>query len=435
MSWGWFMRLVLGLSAAAALSLVSCSKGTGETSVSKGPAAGGPAAPAAPASGSAETIDPAIAPVDVAGAFLADVKCGDFDPSTALNNIDGAEVFLGCIFEGKADAKRVPDLSDYQLEITLDDGKKVTPKVRDTEETSGWHFAFHIERGHQRHLKTLAATAQTKAKARGGSETGLTNYDFSNDAEFQAWKGRLGEALFFAFQVVPAADCALPPDFRSDGIPEPRIYPLPAAFLAKPYQLVFAIHQRVRPAIGLAGADAACNEAGKSVDAARTWKAILSTSTENARDRVQIHGPVFNTLGYIYARNADEFWIRPDKDDFGPPIPIDWVGEQFVLPTVEPPHGHFYNGLFSQCGLRFRELYNAAFPLAFRGAEVTSWTGSRNGGTYDEVNGSCKDWTSDDAGDYGTAGRAHTWDNSFFRIDEIPHRSCDLRGFLACVSQ
>jgi len=59
---------------------------------------------------------------------------------------------------------------------------------------------------------------------------------------------------------------------------------------------------------GIAGADALCETLATAVDpalAAKTWRAYLSTSTENARDRIGA-GPWRNAAGVIIANNVDE---------------------------------------------------------------------------------------------------------------------------------
>lgn len=57
---------------------------------------------------------------------------------------------------------------------------------------------------------------------------------------------------------------------------------------------------------GIAGADAHCQALAKSVGAGnRTWRAYLSTNTQNARERIG-RGPWQNAKGDVIARNVDE---------------------------------------------------------------------------------------------------------------------------------
>jgi hypothetical protein len=57
---------------------------------------------------------------------------------------------------------------------------------------------------------------------------------------------------------------------------------------------------------GLAGADAYCQTLASAAGAGgRTWRAYLSTSSENARDRIG-SGPWYNAAGVMIAANVDE---------------------------------------------------------------------------------------------------------------------------------
>ncbi|MEI8230171.1 MAG: DUF4215 domain-containing protein [Candidatus Peregrinibacteria bacterium] len=70
---------------------------------------------------------------------------------------------------------------------------------------------------------------------------------------------------------------------------------------------------------GLAGADRMCGERAAEAGLQGRWMAVLSDSTTNARDRIRIVGPVYNTRTIIgshgeryerqlVARNAADFW-------------------------------------------------------------------------------------------------------------------------------
>jgi hypothetical protein len=56
---------------------------------------------------------------------------------------------------------------------------------------------------------------------------------------------------------------------------------------------------------GLTGADAHCQKLAETVGSKKTWKAYLSTSTENARDRIG-KGPWYNAKEVMIAKNVDE---------------------------------------------------------------------------------------------------------------------------------
>ncbi len=88
---------------------------------------------------------------------------------------------------------------------------------------------------------------------------------------------------------------------------------------------------------GLAGADALCETLAAAVDpalAAKTWRAYLSTSTENARDRIGT-GPWRNAAGAIIANSLDDLHDQAaggaldatwPVNDFG--VPLDETGAQ-----------------------------------------------------------------------------------------------------------
>ena len=64
---------------------------------------------------------------------------------------------------------------------------------------------------------------------------------------------------------------------------------------------------------GLAGADMHCQSLAAAVGAGnRTWRAYLSTSTVNARDRIG-QGPWHNVKGDLIARNLDD--LHDDNDN------------------------------------------------------------------------------------------------------------------------
>lgn len=59
---------------------------------------------------------------------------------------------------------------------------------------------------------------------------------------------------------------------------------------------------------GLAGADNRCQTLATAASLSGTYKAILSTSTVNAKDRITISGPVKNTNNETVATNQADFW-------------------------------------------------------------------------------------------------------------------------------
>ncbi|MGK4009116.1 hypothetical protein WMF31_41325 [Sorangium sp. So ce1036] len=76
---------------------------------------------------------------------------------------------------------------------------------------------------------------------------------------------------------------------------------------------------------GIAGADATCQALAAEVGAGhRTWRAYLSTSTENARDRIG-KGPWVNAKGVTVAANLEELHALPGGD---PDLFLDHRGDR-----------------------------------------------------------------------------------------------------------
>lgn len=59
---------------------------------------------------------------------------------------------------------------------------------------------------------------------------------------------------------------------------------------------------------GLTGADAKCMERAKAAGLKGDYKALLSTSTVHAKDRINIRGKVFRIDGALLANNAADLW-------------------------------------------------------------------------------------------------------------------------------
>jgi hypothetical protein len=80
----------------------------------------------------------------------------------------------------------------------------------------------------------------------------------------------------------------------------------------------FVSTTQVNGAIGVAGADAQCQTlAGKVGDCAkRSWRAYLSTSSGNARDRIG-SGPWYNVAGQLFAQDIPNLYaITPQQSLF-----------------------------------------------------------------------------------------------------------------------
>jgi hypothetical protein len=148
---------------------------------------------------------------------------------------------------------------------------------------------------------------------------------------------------------------------------------------------------------GLAGADAYCGTLAEAAGVTgKTWRAYLSTSTENARDRIG-SGPWYNQKGEVVAESIDQ--LHSDANNLTKRTSVD-------------ENGAVING---------------------RGDEPNRHdilTGSNADGIFSGA--SCEDWTSGDEGS-ATVGHhdrmgldqseaAMSWNSSH------PSRGCDLEA-------
>ncbi len=121
---------------------------------------------------------------------------------------------------------------------------------------------------------------------------------------------------------------------------------------------------------GIEGADAHCTALAENAGVGgKTWKAYLSTSTENARDRIGA-GPWVNSAGQTIAANVDE--LHSDANNLTKETALNEMGEP-VNGRGDTPNRH------------------------------DILTGSTPEGTYAEGM-SCEDWTSDAEDTAGMVG-------------------------------
>jgi hypothetical protein len=142
---------------------------------------------------------------------------------------------------------------------------------------------------------------------------------------------------------------------------------------------------------GIAGADAICQSLASAAGLTRTYKAILSTTTANAKDRLTISGPV-----YVFTSATTKNVIADSRADL-------WDG----LITNFIDRDESYN----QIG----------------GSVVHS--GTLSDGTVNTL--TCTDWTSNAAGNdtFGDSGILSTW------IDSSLMGSCNPFRRIYCISQ
>lgn len=175
---------------------------------------------------------------------------------------------------------------------------------------------------------------------------------------------------------------------------------------------------------GLSGADSICETQAASSSnpnyAGKTWKAILSTNSINAKDRIILSGNVvtYSESGGIYTSIA--------------------VADASGL------RGLFSGNLRSN-GVRYDERGRAVGRIDSNalGYEDT-WTASTNAGTYTNAGGgrACGGWTSDAKGDRSGVGNSQRRDGMLEDpttgkndSSSKPESSCDEEKRILCISQ
>ena len=146
---------------------------------------------------------------------------------------------------------------------------------------------------------------------------------------------------------------------------------------------------------GLSGADQKCNNLAGNAGLTGNWKAILSSSNQDARGRLTLSAGVSRMDGQPLASNASELWdASRDTDN---PIVLDETGS--AIDTC------------STCD------------------DDRVWTGSRGDGTAAAEN--CNDWQSLSPGNYGRLGDASDVDDWLYD----PQRSlrCHQDFHIYCI--
>jgi hypothetical protein len=141
---------------------------------------------------------------------------------------------------------------------------------------------------------------------------------------------------------------------------------------------------------GLAGADAICQNLADAAGSTRTWRAYLSSTQEDARDRIGT-GPWFNTSMQMVAADTDA--LHQDGLAGGDPL--------LVLDE---------NG------------------VQLPGAEHDILTGSAEDGTLS--GGACQDWTSNDSGDSCRVGHGDFGGSSSSWNDAHNSQGCDEQSLI-----
>lgn len=144
---------------------------------------------------------------------------------------------------------------------------------------------------------------------------------------------------------------------------------------------------------GISGVDAICEQIASNAGLSKTYRAIISSSSENARDRLNLIGPVFK---------------------------INSSGAKILV--LEDPLGLF-DGSSSLSSL---------INLDENGSSVSGdiWTGSTDTGTG-KISAHCNNWLSSsnsDVGSRGTLSLSPSW------LDDISDQTCDQLNSFYCIS-
>lgn len=143
---------------------------------------------------------------------------------------------------------------------------------------------------------------------------------------------------------------------------------------------------------GVTGADQKCQERATAAGLANpsSYRAIISTSTQSAYDRLVINGPIYNTLGALVAANKADFWDSQ------------WSADDLMRKT--------------ESGNNFLDYV---------------WTGI-DGGNGGIASNNCSNWTSTSGS--GQIGWPDRKDSNGDDVFDISSRSCSATQPLYCLS-
>jgi hypothetical protein len=155
---------------------------------------------------------------------------------------------------------------------------------------------------------------------------------------------------------------------------------------------------------GLSGADAICQRVAQSVSACqanKVWHAFLSTSTENAIDRIG-QGPWYDRLGRLFANNLTE--LQNDRPGSAHPDIINDLPNEFGVPNHNPDGtGDVDNHqILTGSGTDGRLYRQSTFEFG-----TGSSCGVNGGGEWTAEKATCWDWTN--AEPQGCPRVGHSW--------------------------
>jgi hypothetical protein len=326
--------------------------------------------------------DQADAPSQVSGAFL--VGCEPLDADVPFLAPDEGEKVGGCTVVDKQTGKPA-DIAPGTLKIRLaaEDGTEILPEAIMPPEDSKYHFYVIATPEQMAKLKILLLEFE-KALS-----DAMSTY---SDQEIFDKPGEIGGKV--AWETF--ADLV-----NNLDLPTSPLVPMPADGM----HMIFASHKVYAPNFGgVEGGDAICAELGKVVDGARAWIALLSGSTVDVRDRIEVKGPIYNLMGEVVATDAAALWGAA---------------------TTQLTHSVNW----TEKGFDTSKDIIEALDIEVS----TVWTGSTADGRYTSEIGSCSDWTSVAFEGHAAAGHSDRSDASW--IGGSRKVSCSHMGRLLCISK
>lgn len=337
-------------------------------------AANAPADGTSQAQSNETTDNKAVVPQQVSGAFLT--YCSQAGFQLAGSQVVASGDLLSCLVKDKNGNPLAADLSGVQATMTDASGNAKQPDVILAAKGEVW--SFHIQ-----NFSTMASSVKADFLISiNAASTPAPVRNIVQDFNFQWWKDPL-----FATVLDIVRAFSRPSTIKSA--------PADAKHLA-------FVSDKAYTGNLSATADKACATEGATIDASRTWVALLSTSARAARDKITIRGPVYNAVADLIAADATEFWSANHRS------------ENKITPT-----GKSTNGLYESDGAP--QFINRI------------WTGSGADGKLDATSGNCSDWSSEAKGQSAAIGAADKRDGN--RWSAARSSSCAQLARLFCISQ
>ncbi len=329
----------------------------------------------------------AVAPIVVAGIYL--LSCSSDTRTSYVKKADAADSIVACIV-ADADGKQV-DLETYATIVETPAGDVVTPEAVPKETEAPWQVGFRLpDQGAVTKVR-LTGTAKGQPLALESSDL---SFSWQRHPVFSAYV----DLLRLTIKVI---------DHKAE-------FTDPTAAEPNAHMVFFTESYHSGDLGGPQGADAICVTEGSTLPfkTPRThWKALLSTSKTDARDRVTIGGPVRD---YEYERPSeapDEFWRAEHRDRVR----------------------------FTSAGRIIGQgTWDDALDLPVFLA--TAWMASTPTGVYDPSFGDCEGWTSSAATASGGGARfpaVPTDEETYFVDPWLTNgaRRCNQLGRILCISQ